>query len=139
MFEVQEIMKFIKKYLLKFVFLSVITFQNEAMASRNSGGFLSTTAVIIFSPWLLTNASIGFSAISVKELTNKNSQTRYSFMVETSPLAANFLDTGKGLENPALALAMYLVGGEDQSNDFKELALRIIEEANGKYQNESVR
>ncbi len=57
-------------------------------------------------------------------------QHRYALMVEASPLAANYLTSGQGLDNPALVAAMLNVkeGNPSLSND--ELALRVIEEGN---------
>lgn len=69
------------------------------------------------------------TALLLITTSHEDAHHRYSLMVEAAPLAADYLTTGVGLENPALVAAMMIVkGGESVSND--ELALRVIEEAN---------
>lgn len=63
-------------------------------------------------------------------LSHADAHHYHSLMVEASPLAADYLATGRGLENQALVAAMVLVQNGDKSISNDELALRVIEEAN---------
>ena len=70
------------------------------------------------------------TALLLLTTTHEGAHHRHSLMVEAAPLAADFLSTGVGLENPALVAAMLSVRETEPSLSNDELALRVIEEAN---------
>ncbi len=109
------------------LFVAVSIFAGSAMASHrhvrpgyppphHSEGdivlFASTTAML-----MLTT-------------THEGAHHRHSLMVEAAPLAADYLSTGVGLDNPALVAAMLAVREVNPSLSNDELALGVIEEAN---------
>ncbi|MEK6772874.1 MAG: hypothetical protein AABY64_02940 [Bdellovibrionota bacterium] len=70
------------------------------------------------------------TALFLLTLSHASAPHRYALMVEASPLAANYLTSGQGLDNATLVAAMLNIkeGNPSLSND--ELALSVIEEAN---------
>ncbi len=120
--------------------LSVSLFVQSGYAEDGCHDFLcalsaSATSTVVFPIYGLTVVAMSPTGTTVNAMENK--RARHSFMVEVSPAAAQYLSTGQGLDNHALVRAMYLVSEEDNNQNLQESALRIIEEANGKYQNES--
>lgn len=70
------------------------------------------------------------TALLLLTTTHEDTYHRHSLMLEAAPLAADFLTTGTGLENPALVAAMLAVRENEPALSMDELALRVIEEAN---------
>lgn len=117
--------------------LSVSIFVQTGYTEESCNDFLcaisaSAISTVVYPIYGLTVVAMSPTGTTVNVTENK--RARHSFMVEVSPAAAQYLSTGQGLDNPALVRAMYLVSEEDNNQNLQESALRIIEEANVKYQ-----
>ncbi len=106
--------------LLAFGSIFVLTF---SFLNSFAGTGMCGDAIITPSPIFASTVSSCFSS------SRTDNESRLSLFVEASPLAANFLTTGEGLDNPALVYAMYLVS-QGSGERAEELALKVIEEAN---------
>lgn len=113
--------------------LSILTIEISAFASDicglgDSDAIVSPVGITTVLPtFCVTN----FTKISVEATTGEDVYN-HALFIEAAPLAANFLVTGTGLENPALVQAMHILYMQNQGhvNSAQELALRVIEEAN---------